>query len=230
MVKIVQSVSLCLAAGLAGILLAASNPASALTITLGDQDFSDGATPSFGQYKNAASSGDPAPFDDFIGNDQTTNFSAAWTFNFAVDTYVAATLTFGIFDHDSAAPGDQVASFTLDAIHDSTATLNAMFNAADEGTQQQVDVYTVDLSGFLGSFSDGMAIFSLVLQGPARGNGPGSTHVPKDFNGAGLDFATLNLTPEIPVNDDVPEPATMGLFVIGLAGLGFARRRRRAIP
>ena len=129
----------------------------------------------------------------------------------------------------TAAAGDQVASFTLDAINDSTATLNALFNAAGEGTQSQVDVYTVDLSGFLASFSDGMAIFSLVLQGPALGNGPGSTRVPKDFNGAGLDFASLELTPEIPVNDDVPEPATMGLFVIGLAGLGFEMRRRRAI-
>lgn len=96
---------------------------------------------------NAASIGEPAPFDGFRGADFGPSFSASFTFSYAPGAYTAARLTFGIYDHDSFLEGDQVASFTVDGA-DLTAELNSIFEASG-GQQTEVNVYTIDLSAAL---------------------------------------------------------------------------------
>lgn len=199
------------------LLAAATMPANALTVTLGDQDFANGAIdPNFG----SASAGEPAPFNEFKGHDFEPGnpFSASWTFSYAPAAYTAATLTFGIYDHDSAASGDQVASFTADG-NNLTSALNSLFNGSG-GAQSEVNVYTLDLFSILSALTDGSVTFSLTLQGPGLGT-PGE--VPG--NGAGLDIAQLNLSD--PGVVAVPEPAGLALAGAGFIGLGLMRRKRR---
>jgi hypothetical protein len=66
-----------------------------------------------------------------------------------------------------------------------------------------------------------MAIFSLTLKGPGLQGTDGATGSTTDSNGAGLDFAKLDLTP-------IPVPSTMLLLGAGLASLvGFRRKFRK---
>jgi hypothetical protein len=179
------------------------NAGIAITVTLGDQDFTDGLFIDGVAAFNAASSGEPVPFDQFRGSDYSTPFSSSWTFNYSPLTVASATLTLGIFDHDSAAPGSQISSFTVDSIN-ITSILNNLFESHG-GRQAECNVYTINLPvSTFSALSDGTATFALTLQGPGLQDGGGTT----SGNGAGLDFATLTI---------VPEPATICL--LGLGGL-----------
>src|SRR5690349_6687407 len=111
-----------LAAGSGVLLFIMSPPAPAVVVTLGDQDFVDGQIVSGVAQFNAASTGEPVPFDQFYGSDFTSNFSEPFTFNYGPGPVTSATLTLGIWDHDSQAAGNQVASFTVDGF-DLTAQL-----------------------------------------------------------------------------------------------------------
>lgn len=183
------------------------------TVSLGDQDFADGATPTTGAFLTAGA-GEPAPFDGlFRGSDVTgPNFSASWTFSYAAQPSVlGASLTLGIYDHESSAAGNQVASFTLNGI-DLTGSLNQVLESRG-GSSRQDNVYLLTLpSSTFATLGTGSATFSLLLQGPGLGVLGETT-----FNGAALDFSTLSVT-------TVPEPSTVILMSLGLAGLGIARR------
>lgn len=199
---------------LAGLSESGSRAAGADTVvTLGDQDFEDGASVTTGAFL-AASVGEPAPFQAFLGSDPNgPDFAGTWTFTYApLPAVSSASLALGIFDHDSAAAGNQVASFILDGL-DLTAAMNTLFEAAG-GVTSEYNVYVLSLpQAALPALSDGSAAFALTLQGPGLGV-LGLTA----FNGAGLDFSTLTV---------VPEPSSVVL--LALASLAVTRRGRAKV-
>ena len=198
-------------------LLAGSQLTYANTVvTLGDQDFADGATPTTGAFLTAGS-GEPAPFNGvFSGSDVTgPNFSASWTFSYSaiVDTITGGSLKFGIYDHESAASGNQVASFTVNGV-DFTGALNTLFESHG-GTSREDNVYTLALPSSLAGLASGTVNVSLSLAGPGLGLF-GET----PFNGAALDFSTLDIATA------VPEPLSSTLLLIGVPAVLAAARRK----
>lgn len=203
------------------------NPAFAANIvtTLGEQDFTDGSYLSLSEYKSA-SAGEPAPFDDFQGSDFGDAFSATWTFNFAPLSEISdAFLRLGFYDHDSQAPGSQVASFSLDG-NDLTSLLDAAFESHG-GDQAQYNIYEIALpDSVFADLEDGVATFNLTLAGPGLQENPGGSPTTTSSNGAGLDFATLDVMTE---ETSVPEPTSLlSLLVLGVLG-GVSTRRKGKI-
>ena len=196
-------------------LLACAGRSGAQSVTLGNQDFSDGSFPDGTVYDNA-SLGEPAAFDGFLGHDIFTPFSDSWTFTYpAPPAVTSASITLGLYDHDSAAPGVQVQSFTVDG-NDLTALLNAALESAG-GSQIEYNVYTINLPvAALPSLADGSATFALALQGQGLAGVPGEVGNLAPQNGAGLDFATLNM---------VPEPSAAALLALASVA-GMTRRSR----
>jgi hypothetical protein len=198
------------------LLLAVVFTAPAATVQLGIQHYTDSQFIGGTAIWEVGSAGDVEPFLTFKGGDFSASFSASWTFNFAPGAVTSASTAFGIWDHDSAAPGSQVASFTVDGF-DLTALLDAAFESAG-GTQAENNIYSVVLpAAALALLSDGVANFSLTLQGSGLQGAPGTSLRTTVNNGAGLDFATLTI-------EAIPEPASLLLFGCGLAALAFARR------
>ncbi len=188
--------------------------AAVLTQTLGDQDFVDGAAVGSGTF-TSANGGDPAPFNTLAGSDIVgPNFAASWTFSGPpISNVSSASILIGLYEGDSSATGDQVKSFTLNSTIDLTGSLNAAMNAKG-GLSGHEDYYTVVLpASALAQVATGQATFSLALQ-----NGLGVLG-PTDFNGAGLDFATLTVNTPV-----VPEPTAWSLSLLIGAGLLAARR------
>jgi hypothetical protein len=200
------------------VLLTGSQFALANTVvTLGDQDFADGATPVTGDFLTAGG-GEPAPFNGvFIGSDVGgPNFSTSWAFSYGAiaDTITGGSLSFGIYDHESAASGNQVASFTVNGV-DLTGALNTLFEAHG-GASREDNVYTLTLpaSTFAG-LASGTVNVSLALAGPGLGLFGETT-----FNGAALDFSTLDIATA------VPEPLSSTLLLIGVPAVLAAARRK----
>lgn len=167
-----------------------------------------------------------APFNALCGSDAPsmgTSCSTSWTFDYTVpagDTITGAIFTLGIEDIDSAASGNQVASFTLDGTDDLTGLLNTASEGLNGGAgapNNQYDILTVIIPGSdLTALSDGSAVFALALAAPGLGvigNSPS--------NGAGLVFSTLDITatPGSTPPPPAPEPATSALLLIGMAAL-----------
>jgi hypothetical protein len=195
--------------------------ATSVTQTLGVQSYTNGDftdDTSFG----LAHAGDPAPFDGTIyGSDLVANFNQSFTFSAYGGplTVTSASIFIGLYDHDPIATGNQVLSFTAGAV-DLTSLLNAAFEAdLLQVDTDQVGYYLIILPATVfADISDGSVTFNLQLQ---TGFGVlGDT----EFNGAGLDVATLSATA-----DDVggvPEPSSWIGMVSGLGALVGLRRYR----
>jgi hypothetical protein len=211
---------------------AASLPAAVVTVTDGaSAGIANGnATTGVGTW-NTDTAGNAAPFNGFIGSDTTgPNFSANWTFGYSPisDTILSATLLVGIYDLDSAAALNEVASYTEGAI-DLTSLLNAVSNALNGGTgavNKEYDLLTITLpSTTFADLATGTANISLTLQGPGLGIPTlGNT----TFNGAGIDISTLTITTQA-ATAPTPEPGTLTLLLASgcLVGLIAGRRRRQ---
>ena len=155
--------------------------------------FTNGSHPTAGAVL-LAQAGSPLPFLGTCGADLLSNCSANWTFNYSVpsgQTVSAATLTLGIADIDSAAAGNQVASYTLGATSLTTAlnTVAEGLNGGTGATNSEYDILTVTIpSTAFATLQTGSATVSLALQAPGLGVLGATT-----FNGAGLLFSTLDI-------------------------------------
>jgi len=194
----------------------------------GSAGFADGSTTARVGTWNTDTAGNVAPFNGYIGSDVSgPNFSASWQFSYGnlTDTIISATLALGIYDIDSAATGNQVASYTEGA-NDLTAPLNAVSEGLHGSTgavRNEYDILTITLPG--STFADlalGDPTFALQLQGPglgALGNTP--------FDGAGIDFSTITINTQ-PLVSPTPEPAAWQLLAAGIAGLAGRKWLRKA--
>jgi hypothetical protein len=189
--------------------------AGAATVTAGNQDFTDDTFVTLTDFNNA-SVGEPAPFHQFCGGDPANfpNCSASWSFVLAPpSTVTGASLAIGMYDHDSAAAGDQVALLTVGGV-DVTAAFNALLNATG-GTQTEYNVYTLNLpAAVFAAIASGTVPVVLNFQGPGLGGQIGSSASTLPNNGVGLDFSTLTVA---------PEPATVLLLGLGIGTLATRR-------
>lgn len=212
----------------ASIFLCTTAQAATFTFTSGSStpSFADGQVPISLTTYNAAVAGNAAPFNGFIGSDVTgPDFSASWSYAYApiVGNISSATLTLGLFDVDSGAPGDQAASFTLDGTDVTTSlntSLESLHGGAGAGTGEY-DIVTIVLpASTFTNLAAGAPALDLRLQEPGLG-----VSVPADtpFNGAGLDFSTLTITTQ----SAVPEPGACALAAVGITALCMRLRIRR---
>ena len=214
-----------LAAALIAVAFYTAAPADAalIDLTLGDQDFNDGDIV-FPFTFDTNSGGEPVPFDMFRGSDPNTDFSETWTFGYApivnpFEIIVSASIEFGILDHDAAHPNSQLTSFGVDG-NDLRTPLDAMFEASG-GANNEYNIFALALpAAAFTDLRDGTATFSLTLQGPTPGF---FDDLPN--NGAGLDFARLQIETTVDSPPGVPEPSTGLLLLGGAIGLIASRRR-----
>lgn len=198
--------------------------------------FSDGQILGFFPDVFSAQSGQAEPaFASVFGNEHIENFSTTWQFGYSAfsDNVNSASLTIGIWDHDSNVVGDQVGSFLLNGLEFSNA-LNSTFNARG-GTDNEFNVYTLDLMALtsnsaqsvIDTLKSGFLDISLNLQGQAATTpfGGGAAQL-TPFNGAGLIFANLSVSysASTPNPDPIPEPAAFTLVVLGLVLLMRVKR------
>jgi len=177
-----------------------------------------------------AASTDGSPFNLSIGVDSSlfgADFSTNWTFIYGAisDTILSASLTIGIYDHDSSASGSQLASYGIDG-NDLTTTLDSLFEAGGGAADAQYNEYTIALgAGLFSDLADGSSLVSLALQG----NGLVPVLFVGGFqetstNGANLIFSTLTIETEDA--QTVPEPGSLVLVSLGFLLLGIIYRRR----
>lgn len=154
------------------------------------------------------------------GSDPISNFDRSWTHSFGPisGTIQSASITLGIYDHDSAHIDSQLATFMLDGT-DFTTGLNTLFESSG-GTNNEYNVYSISLpTTFFTSLLDGSMNSNLALKGPVASPGllPTFPDVIQNFNGAKLIFSKLEIDFQTSGgNTPVPEPNTIFLFLVGL--------------
>lgn len=195
--------------------------ATAISVQIGETNYEDGNAVE-PRYFLSTEFGDPIQLSQNFGVDGRSgrDFSAEWSFRFDAMDYIAATVTLGIFDHDSQAAGSQLDYFGFDD-NDLTDLLNVEFESYG-GRQGEYNVYSVGIPAYaLKELADGNTEFRIALQGPSL-SGDALTvgkyfFLSQEGNAAGIDYVLLTLS-------TIPEPDTLHLAM--LASVVFHRSRR----
>lgn len=203
-----------------------------ITLGNGSSGLSDGDTPN-GLDILAVQSAESGVFKGAIGHDFFEDPEEVnWLFDNGgaiTDTIIGASLSFGIWDLDSAAPGSQLSSFILDGF-DYTSVLDTQFEAAATLTGEY-NIFTINFdSSFFTGLTDGLLSVALDV----TGNGFTSSSDLTDFNKYFLIYSSLTIEtqdfvepepdPEPPVK--VPEPSTLAIFALGFMGIGLRRFKK----
>ena len=180
-----------------------------------------------------AQAGQPIPFDQGYGTEGVlfgaTNFNVNWTHSLAVitDTIIGASISFGIWDHDTSATGSQLESFTVEGTA-LTTQLDGLFEAGGGSLDSEYNVYSIDLGSELFSdLSDGTVNIGLALQGLGLTYAlfPSPGIIETSTNGASLIFSTLTIETRDSQPPPIPEPASLLLTMFGLCVMAFFNRR-----
>jgi len=164
-----------------------------------------------------------------ITNTSSTAFISGFSLTIGDTNY-----SYGFIRNESA-PTDTNSDLTRTSPADTNndgfgvATLAASFTGFDPGDMYQFEVDIDQLTDWHADYRYVMfpdAVFTVSF---SDGQTLSETLNPGDVNQAGYSFSQTKTDPiPQPPTADIPEPGTLALFGFGLAGLGFARRRKVA--
>jgi hypothetical protein len=186
---------------------------------LGDQDFSDGASPLLESAITAGGAGEPFPFDGTIfGSDATNELgSFAYVHTFPATMRVtSATLTIGLLDHDSPP------SLPVD-------TIDIFF----DGVQQPDDAF-IGISAYSFIFPSSASVVTMPVDPALLADGQLEVRVTATRAGSDSRFTGNSIHPDFsaltvhtPPSVVVPLPAALWSGLVTLAGLAAVKRPRK---
>ena len=184
--------------------LAAGSASATVIDMLGTKEFNDGDGPIFVEF-TANANGDPAPFNQFIGNDLNSGSVADISFTHNIGPVPGATsasIELGIYDHDSFSATDDTLDIFFDGVlQDTSAWLGISSSPATHHIRSMV----VDVALLI----DGLLDVRIVSSVPAGLSG----------NGIGVDYSKLT------VEGAIPLPAS-GILLLSAFGLIALRRKK----
>ena len=228
-VGLIMSTSVCSTVSNAGII--------EITLGNGTSGLIDGSTYSGFDMLDLLNEVHPDPFDAVNGGFSTEPDNAYWQFDnlgAITDTIIGASISFGLWDLDSAASGSQLDSFALDQTN-FTLDLNNLFEANGGSTYNEFNVFTIDLDSiFFANLADGLLDVDLDIGGNGYSKPVNEPIEEIGFNKYFLVYSTLIIEtedfagpdpdPEPPV--PVPEPSTLAIFALGFMGIGLRRFKK----